>query len=78
MGKLVRAKKSDYGPQFPLRLMHKDFGLILNLATALGARMPATRAAYEANAMRSEEGGEQDFSAVILQMEKQAALGPET
>jgi 3-hydroxyisobutyrate dehydrogenase-like beta-hydroxyacid dehydrogenase len=39
----------------------------------LGANMPATRAAYEVNAMQSEEGKEQDFSAVILQMEKQAS-----
>jgi 3-hydroxyisobutyrate dehydrogenase-like beta-hydroxyacid dehydrogenase len=72
MGKLGRAKKSDYSPQFPLRLMHKDFGLILNLAIAVDARMPATRAAYEVSAMQSEQGGEQDFSAVILQMEKQS------
>jgi 3-hydroxyisobutyrate dehydrogenase-like beta-hydroxyacid dehydrogenase len=72
MGKLGRAKKSDYSPQFPLRLMTKDFGLILNLAIAVDARMPATRAAYEVSAMQSEQGGEQDFSAVILQMEKQS------
>src|SRR6202142_527832 len=74
VGKLERAKRSDYSPQFPLRLMNKDFGLILNLAAAVGARMPATRAAYEVNAMQSEQGKEQDFSAVILQMEKQAFL----
>src|SRR5471030_3013584 len=37
VGKLERAKKSDYSPQFPLRLMNKDFGLILNLAAAVGA-----------------------------------------
>jgi 3-hydroxyisobutyrate dehydrogenase-like beta-hydroxyacid dehydrogenase len=67
--------KSDYSPQFPLRLMNKDFGLILNLAAAVGAHMPATRAAYEINTMQSEPGKEQDFSAVILQMEKQASLG---
>ena len=76
VGKLQRAMKSDYSPQFPLRLMNKDFGLILNLAAAVGAHMPATRAAYEVNAMQSEQGEEQDFSAVILQMEKQASLGP--
>jgi 3-hydroxyisobutyrate dehydrogenase-like beta-hydroxyacid dehydrogenase len=75
VGKLARAKKSDYSPQFPLRLMNKDFGLILNLAAAVGAPMPATRAAYEVNTMQSELGTEQDFSAVILQMEKQACLG---
>jgi 3-hydroxyisobutyrate dehydrogenase len=65
----------DYSPQFPLRLMNKDFGLIFYLAAAVGARMPATAAAFEANARQSEQGQEQDFSAVILQMEKQAHLG---
>jgi 3-hydroxyisobutyrate dehydrogenase-like beta-hydroxyacid dehydrogenase len=75
VGKLEKAMKSDYSPQFPLRLMNKDFGLILDLAASLGAHMPATRAAYEVNAMQSEQGKEQDFSAVILQMEKQASLG---
>jgi 3-hydroxyisobutyrate dehydrogenase-like beta-hydroxyacid dehydrogenase len=75
VGKLERAVKGDYSPQFPLRLMNKDFGLILNLADAVGAHMPATRAAYEVNEMQSEQGKEQDFSAVILQMEKQASSG---
>jgi 3-hydroxyisobutyrate dehydrogenase-like beta-hydroxyacid dehydrogenase len=74
-GKLQRAKKSDYTPQFPIRLMNKDFGLILNLAASVGARMPAAGAAFEINARQSDEGAEQDFSAVILQMEKYAPLG---
>jgi 3-hydroxyisobutyrate dehydrogenase-like beta-hydroxyacid dehydrogenase len=74
VGKLERAVKNDYSPQFPLRLMNKDFSLILNLAAAVGAQMPATRAAFEVNAMQSEQGKEQDFSAVILQMEKQASF----
>src|ERR1700726_1152495 len=71
VGKLQTAMKSDYSPQFPIRLMNKDFGLILNLAAAVGARMPAVGAAFEINARQSDEGTEQDFSAVILQMEKQ-------
>jgi 3-hydroxyisobutyrate dehydrogenase-like beta-hydroxyacid dehydrogenase len=75
LGKLEKAIKSDYSPQFPLRLMNKDFGLILNLAAAVGAEMPATRAAFEVNAAQSAQGQEQDFSAVILEMEKQAHLG---
>jgi 3-hydroxyisobutyrate dehydrogenase-like beta-hydroxyacid dehydrogenase len=75
VGKLQRAMKSDYSPQFPIRLMNKDFGLILNLAAAVGARMPAAGAAFEINARQSDEGAEQDFSAVILQMEKHAHLG---
>jgi 3-hydroxyisobutyrate dehydrogenase-like beta-hydroxyacid dehydrogenase len=75
MGKLQRAMKSDYSPQFPIRLMNKDFGLILDLAATLGAQMPAAGAAFEINARQSDEGAEQDFSAVILQMEKRAHLG---
>jgi 3-hydroxyisobutyrate dehydrogenase-like beta-hydroxyacid dehydrogenase len=75
VGKLERAIQSDYSPQFPLRLMNKDFGLILNHAAAVGAEMPATRAAFEVNAAQSAQGQEQDFSAVILEMEKQAHLG---
>ncbi len=75
VGKLERAIKSDYSPQFPIRLMNKDFGLILNLAAAVGVRMPATGAAFEINARQADEGAEQDFSAVILQMEEQAHLG---
>ena len=75
VGKLERAMKGDYSPQFPIRLMNKDFGLILDLASTVGARMPAARAAFEINARQSDEGAEQDFSAVILQMEKRAHLG---
>jgi 3-hydroxyisobutyrate dehydrogenase-like beta-hydroxyacid dehydrogenase len=74
VGKLDRAMKSDYSPQFPIRLMNKDFELILNLAAAVGARMPAAGAALEINARQSDEGADQDFSAVILQMEKRAHL----
>ena len=75
VGKLERAKMGDYSPQFPLRLMNKDFGLILNLADAAGAQMPATEAAFAVNAKQLEQGNEQDFSVVILQMEEQAHLG---
>ena len=69
-GKLQRAVNGDFTPQFPLRLMNKDFGLILSLAAAVGARVPATNAAFEVNARRLDEGREEDFSAVILQMER--------
>jgi 3-hydroxyisobutyrate dehydrogenase len=75
VGKLQKAMKRDYSPQFPIRLMNKDFGLILNLAAAVGARMPATGVAFEINARQADEGAEQDFSAVILQMEKYAHVG---
>jgi 3-hydroxyisobutyrate dehydrogenase-like beta-hydroxyacid dehydrogenase len=78
IGKLEKALKGDYSPQFPLRLMNKDFWLILNLAATVGAQMPATRAAFEVNSAQSAPGQEQDFSAVILEMEKQAHWVPGT
>jgi len=74
LGKLQRAMTGDYSPQFPLRLMNKDFGLILNLAAEVGAQMPAAQAAFEVNAAQSAHGNEEDFSAVILRMEEQAHL----
>jgi 3-hydroxyisobutyrate dehydrogenase-like beta-hydroxyacid dehydrogenase len=75
VGKLLSAINRDYSPQFPIRLMNKDFGLILSLAATVGARMPVTEAAFEVNARQADEGTEQDFSAVIPQMEKQAHVG---
>jgi 3-hydroxyisobutyrate dehydrogenase-like beta-hydroxyacid dehydrogenase len=74
VSKFQRAMNNDYSPQFPLRLMNKDFGLILKLAAAVGAQMPAAQAALDVNAAQLTPGIEQDFSAVILQMEKQAQL----
>ena len=73
-GKLERAMRDDFRAQFPLRLMNKDLGLILSLAAAVGARVPATEAAFQVNARQLDEGKEEDFSAVILQMEKQNHL----
>jgi 3-hydroxyisobutyrate dehydrogenase-like beta-hydroxyacid dehydrogenase len=68
-GKLVTAKKDDYAPQFPLRLMRKDFGLILAAAAQFGLSMPATAAASEINSAEAASGMEEDFSAVIRRME---------
>jgi 3-hydroxyisobutyrate dehydrogenase-like beta-hydroxyacid dehydrogenase len=74
IGKLQRAMRNDYSPQFLIRLMNKDLGLILNLAAAVGAQVPATEAAFKINARQTEAGVEQDYSAVILEMERQANL----
>jgi 3-hydroxyisobutyrate dehydrogenase-like beta-hydroxyacid dehydrogenase len=73
-GKLVSAKRGDYTPQFPIRLMRKDFGLILNEAERVGLSMPATQAAAAINAEEAASGGEEDFSAVIRRMERANAL----
>ncbi len=68
MGKLESAKRADYSPQFPVRLMHKDFTLILKEAARLKRRMPATEAASVINAAEDASGIEEDFSAVIRRM----------
>jgi 3-hydroxyisobutyrate dehydrogenase-like beta-hydroxyacid dehydrogenase len=72
--KLLRAERDDYSPQFPLRLMNKDFGLILDKAAELGAPMPATAAARQIFAARTAVNGNEDFSSVIEEMERQARV----
>lgn len=69
VGKLASAKRADYAPQFPVRLMQKDFALILNEAARLKRWMPATQAASLVNAAEAASGIEEDFSAVIRHME---------
>ena len=71
-GKLATAKKNDYAPQFPIRLMHKDFGLILSVAAPHGLSMPVTEAAAAVNSAEADSGIEEDFSAVIRRMEQEA------
>jgi 3-hydroxyisobutyrate dehydrogenase len=73
-GKLATAKRNDYAPQFPIRLMSKDFGLILTAAAQRGLSMPTTEAAAVVNSVEAETGGEEDFSAVIRRMEQQVGL----
>jgi len=72
-GKLATAKQNDYRAQFPVRLMRKDFGLILAAAKRAELWMPATEKAAAVNAAEAATGGEEDFSAVIRRMEQQAA-----
>jgi 3-hydroxyisobutyrate dehydrogenase-like beta-hydroxyacid dehydrogenase len=74
LGKLATAKKNDYSPQFPIRLMRKDFGLVLDAAAQLGLSMPTTKAAAAINSEEAEPGIEEDFSAVIRRMEQDAGV----
>lgn len=71
-GKLERAARNDYSPEFHLRLMNKDFRLILEAAAGIWAPMPATAAASQVNVAASAEETEEDFSAVIRHMEELA------
>ncbi len=58
--------KGDYKPSFPLRLMHKDLGLALDLANQLGVALPTTAAAREVyNYVKGEAKEDVDYSAVM-------------
>ena len=72
LGKLLRAVHRDYDPQFPLRLMNKDFRLILETASDLSLTLPMTEAAFEINSEALSLGPDRDFSIVIEQMESRA------
>lgn len=58
--------KGDFKPSFPLRLMHKDLGLALDLANQLGVALPTTAAAREIySSVKGESKEDLDYSAVI-------------
>jgi 2-hydroxy-3-oxopropionate reductase len=57
--------KGEYKPSFPLRLMHKDVSLALDLANQLGVPLPAAAAAREVmSAVRGAVTEDVDFSAL--------------
>jgi 3-hydroxyisobutyrate dehydrogenase-like beta-hydroxyacid dehydrogenase len=74
VGKLARAAANDYSPQFPLRLMNKDFQLILKAAAREHVAMPATEAAFCVNSEELTDDEEKDFSAVLRRMEEAAGF----
>jgi 3-hydroxyisobutyrate dehydrogenase len=74
LGKLSRADRGDYSTQFPIRLMNKDFGLVLDTAAAAKIPMPATAAAFQINEAELTGSKEEDFSAVITLMERLARV----
>jgi 3-hydroxyisobutyrate dehydrogenase-like beta-hydroxyacid dehydrogenase len=58
--------KGEYVPSFPLRLMHKDLSLALDLANQLGVALPATAAARETyNYVKGAAKQDLDYSAVM-------------
>ena len=74
VGKLARAAVNDYSPQFPLRLMNKDFQLILKAAAKKHVSMPATEAAFCINSEELTDNADTDFSAVLRRMEEAAGF----
>jgi 2-hydroxy-3-oxopropionate reductase len=57
--------EGSFPPSFPLRLMHKDLGLALELGNQLGVALPATAAAREIyNAVKGAAREDLDYAAV--------------
>jgi 3-hydroxyisobutyrate dehydrogenase-like beta-hydroxyacid dehydrogenase len=58
--------KGEYKPSFPLRLMHKDLGLALDLGNQIGVALPATAAARETYSyVKGAAKEDLDYSAVM-------------
>jgi len=58
--------KGEYKPSFPLRLMHKDLGLLLDLGNQLGVALPTTAAAREVYSyVKGEAKEDLDYSGVM-------------
>jgi 3-hydroxyisobutyrate dehydrogenase-like beta-hydroxyacid dehydrogenase len=63
--------KQDYKPSFPLRLMHKDINLAMDLADQLGVKLPAGAAAKEVyGAVMSAAKEDLDYAAVAKYWQK--------
>lgn len=57
--------EGNFASSFPLRLMHKDISLALELANQLGVPMPAAAAARESySGMKSAAGDDVDYSVI--------------
>jgi len=76
--KLDNARKDQYPAAFALRLMFKDFGLIMETALDLSVPMPATAAAVQVaaaeHARQVAARSDEDFSVVIRAMEQLAGV----
>src|SRR5690348_14005322 len=57
--------KRDFTPSFPLRLMHKDIRLVMELAKENGLELPAGAAAYKAySSVKSSAKSDVDYAAI--------------
>ena len=67
--------RRDYSPNFPLRLMHKDIHLMLDMAKEKRVKLPALETVDEIYEMSSEEGWDDlDYAATLGLLEKWAGI----
>lgn len=63
--------KRDFTPSFPLRLMHKDMGLAMDLAKELGLDLPAGAAAFQAySSVKAAAKSDVDYAAIASYWQK--------
>ncbi len=68
--------RHDYTPNFPLRLMHKDIHIMLDMAKENRVKLPALETVDEIYELSTEEGWENlDYAATLALLEKWAGLG---
>jgi 3-hydroxyisobutyrate dehydrogenase-like beta-hydroxyacid dehydrogenase len=75
-GKFENAVRGEYPATFALRMMSKDFGLILTLAQSLSVATPAVAAARQIEIITQarNRGREEDFSAVIRTLQELSGI----
>ncbi|MFQ5839433.1 MAG: NAD(P)-dependent oxidoreductase [Candidatus Methylomirabilales bacterium] len=67
--------QGDFAPRFPLKHMHKDFGLIVQTAQTFGVPLPTTALIHQIyGAARAAGKGELNFSAVMTLWEEIAGV----
>ena len=67
--------RHDFSPNFPLRLMHKDIHLMLDMAKETRTKLPALETVEEIYELATEEGMEnQDYAATLGLLEKWAGI----
>ena len=67
--------RHDYSPNFPLRLMHKDIHLMLDMAKENRVKLPALETVDEIYELSSEEGWDDlDYAATLGLLERWAGL----
>jgi 3-hydroxyisobutyrate dehydrogenase-like beta-hydroxyacid dehydrogenase len=73
-GKLANAVANEFPSTFPVRLMYKDFNLILAHAATLAVPMPTASVAAQLCAAQDARGPDEDFSATIRLMRQLAGM----
>jgi 3-hydroxyisobutyrate dehydrogenase-like beta-hydroxyacid dehydrogenase len=67
--------RHDFSPNFPLRLMHKDIHLMLDMAKEKRIKLPALETVDEIYEMSSEEGWDDlDYASTLGLLEKWAGI----